>query len=278
MANRLLKDILDKAINLKQEDAFRQDIYYLAQKVFSLSYNELFLNANNIYDDKLFNKYLERYLKGKPLYYILKEAPFFGRMFEVNQNVLIPRNETEELILIVKNKIREFSLKKPHILDVGTGSGCIAITLKNEISDSEVTGVDISPLCIDIAKKNSEKNNAKVNYYLSDCLDEVIRKNEKFDILVSNPPYIDRDTFVEKSVLNYEPHLALFADNHGLAIYEKIFKDLNKVLEKKAFCIFEISPDLEKGLVNLINKYIGSYGYEFIKDINGFTRFLYLFK
>ena len=278
MANKTLKEILNKAIILKEEDAFRQDVYYLAQKVFSLSYNDLFLKGNNIYDDMEFNEKFQRYLDGEPLYYILKEAPFYGRMFEVNPNVLIPRNETEELILLTLNKIKEFSFENPRILEIGTGSGCIAITLKAELSKSDVTSVDISSNCLEVATINSIKHNVDIDFYISDCLEEVVNKKQTFDVLVSNPPYIDRDTFVEESVLKYEPHLALFADNHGLAIYEKIFTNLDKVLNEKAFCLFEISPDLKEGLIALIEKYINSYKYEFIQDINGFTRFLFLKK
>ena len=105
-----------------------------------------------------------------------------------------------------------------------------------------------------------------------------MQSKEKFNVLISNPPYIDKEQFVEESVLKYEPHLALFSENKGLAIYEKIFLDLDLVLNENGFAFFEISPDLKDGLIKLINKILPTYKYDFIFDINNFLRFLYLEK
>ena len=274
MANSSLESLLRKSISLKNDEAFKQDIYYLAQKVFSLPLEELVSRKNLVVNDNLFNKYLERYLNGEPLYYILNEAPFYGRNFYVDNRVLIPRNETEELVYLVKEQIRKRKLEEPRIIDIGSGSGCIAITLNLEVPSSHVTSVDISLEALEVAKKNNEALGARVNFYQSDCLNEVINRDEHFDVLVSNPPYIDRDNFVEQSVLDYEPHLALFADNKGLAIYERIFKDLDKVLSKEGMAFFEISPEQEKDLSSLIEQYLPGSRYEFIKDMNGFIRIL----
>ena len=105
-----------------------------------------------------------------------------------------------------------------------------------------------------------------------------MKNKEKFNVLISNPPYIDKEQFVEESVLKYEPHLALFAEKKGLAIYEKIFRDLDLVLEEHGFAIFEISPDLKDGLIELLRLILPNYRYEFIFDINHFLRFLYIEK
>ena len=278
MANRLVKDILLEALKINSDEAYKQDIYYLAQKAFSLSLEELILKENEIVDDAIFIQYLKRYLDKEPLYYILGKAPFYKREFIVNNKVLIPRNETEELVYLTIKKIKEKKLTNPKIIDVGSGSGCISITLDKEIKDSFVTGVDISLEALKVAKTNNEELKANVNFYQSDCLKNVVKNKEKYDVLVSNPPYIDKEQFVEESVLKYEPHLALFAENKGLAIYEKIFLDLDLVLNENGFAFFEISPDLKDGLIKLINKILPTYKYDFIFDINNFLRFLYLEK
>ena len=278
MANRLVKDILLEALKINSDEAYKQDIYYLAQKAFSLSLEELILKENEIVDDAIFIQYLKRYLDKEPLYYILGKAPFYKREFTVNNNVLIPRNETEELVYLTLNKIKEKKIINPRIIDVGSGSGCISITLDKEIKDSFVTGVDISLEALKVAKTNNEELKANVNFYQSDCLKNVVKNKEKYDVLVSNPPYIDKEQFVDASVLKYEPHLALFAENKGLAIYEKIFLDLDLVLNENGFAFFEISPDLKDGLIKLINKILPTYKYDFIFDINNFLRFLYLEK
>lgn len=278
MANRLVKEILIDALKISDDEAYKQDIYYLAQKAFSLSLEELILKENEVVDDNIFNQYLKRYLDKEPLYYILGKAPFYRREFIVNNKVLIPRNETEELVYLTIKKIKEKKLTNPKIIDVGSGSGCISITLDKEIIDSLVTGVDISLEALEVAKANNKNLEANVNFYQSDCLKNVVKNKEKFNVLISNPPYIDKEQFVEESVLKYEPHLALFAEKKGLAIYEKIFLDLDLVLEEHGFAIFEISPDLKDGLIELLRLILPNYRYEFIFDINHFLRFLYIEK
>ena len=278
MANRLVKEILIDALKISDDEAYKQDIYYLAQKAFSLSLEELILKENEVVDDNIFNQYLKRYLDKEPLYYILGKAPFYRREFIVNNKVLIPRNETEELVYLTIKKIKEKKLTNPKIIDVGSGSGCISITLDKEIIDSLVTGVDISLEALEVAKANNKNLEANVNFYQSDCLKSVVKNKEKFNVLISNPPYIDKEQFVEESVLKYEPHLALFAEKKGLAIYEKIFRDLDLVLEEHGFAIFEISPDLKDGLIELLRLILPNYRYEFIFDINHFLRFLYIEK
>lgn len=278
MANNSLNKILTQALKIKDEQAFKQDVYYLAQKVFSYSLEELIIKENEIVDDTLFFAYLNRYLEGEPLYYILKEAPFYKRLFYIDNNVLIPRNETEELVDYILNKVKsnkEFPYK---ILEVGSGSGCIAITLDLELKNAKVYSGDISYAALDIANRNNKALCANVEFFYSDCLDEALKRDDKYHIFVSNPPYINKDTFVEESVLKYEPHLALFSEEKGLAIYKKIFKDLDKVLYPSSFAIFEISPEQVDELSDLADKYLPGYKKSFIQDINKFTRFLVLEK
>lgn len=276
MANRKLKDILNQYIFLKDEESFRQDIFYLAEKVFSLSFEELFINENDTYDDILFVNYVNRYLEGEPLYYILKSAPFYGYEYYVDNRVLIPRNETEELVYLVNDYIKNNHVDK--IFEVGSGSGCISITLdllnKNKI---EIISGDISSSALEVANMNKEKLKSNVIFVQSDCLDYLLNNHIKVDVIVSNPPYIDKNNFVENSVLKYEPHLALFASDKGLFFYKKIISSLDKVLNRKGACFFEISPEQKDDLSNFIEKQNLNYKYQFHKDINGFVRFLSIY-
>lgn len=278
MAIRKLDDVLKEALNRNEDQAFKQDVYYLAQKVFSLSLEEIFLKNDTLVDDELFSSYFKRYQDKEPLYYILGEAPFYGRYFKVNSFVLIPRNETEELVYYAIQESKKIKKEKINIADIGVGSGCISITLALEIDNSIVLGVDISKEALDVAKENNNILNANVEFLCGDCLDPLIDNNIKVDLLISNPPYIDVNSFVEESVLRYEPHLALFAENKGLAIYEKIIKKLDEVLNPSGVALFEISPEQEDDLIKLINRYLKNYQYRFIKDINNFVRFLILNK
>lgn len=276
MANKCLKQILQNALSKKNENTFRQDVYYLARKVFSLSQVDLILKKNQIFDDTIFNSCLERYLNDEPLYYILKEAPFMSFMFYVNSDVLIPRNETEEMVVRVNEDIKKDHFENIKVLDACCGSGCIGIAISLLNKDVNVTGIDISLKALEVAKKNNHKLNAKVTFYQSDCLEQLIKRKEKYHYVVSNPPYIDKDTIIDKSVYDFEPHLALFADHKGMAIIEKIISQLDQVLLIKGRAYIEISPEQKDELEKLLNNHYSNYQYEFKKDINELTRFLFL--
>jgi release factor glutamine methyltransferase len=142
------------------------------------------------------------------------------------------------------------------------------------ISGAQLESVDISSKALEVAKRNNELNGTNVNFYLSDCFENV---TGKFDLIISNPPYIDRDTYVQDSVLKYEPHSALFADDHGLAIYEKIITSLIDYINDKAIVAFEISPDLVERLITLVDKTLKRCKYCIEKDINGFDRYLFIY-
>lgn len=248
----------------------KEDINYLLQETFSLKPYELLLKENELLDDHLFIEFFERVNNGEPLYYVLGKAPFYGLNFKCKRGVtLIPRNETEELVSMAIEDINKFGFKK--VLDIGTGTGCIALSIKKNVLEVEVHALDISKEALEVAEINKKHLGVDVKLFLGDCLENV---EEKYDLIVSNPPYIDRDSFVQESVINYEPHIALFADNHGLMIYEKIFSKIDNCLNYSSEAIFEISPDLVDGLVNLLNKYLPKYTYSFYKDMNHFIRFL----
>ena len=175
--------------------------------------------------DKLIQETLEELLLHKPVQYVLGEAWFYRMKLKVNEHVLIPRPETEELVeLLIKD--RKSKLTDPAILDIGTGSGCISIAIKKNLPASKVTGIDISENAIALAKENAVLHHAHISFTVTDFLDESAWPSMPFfDIIISNPPYIpiNEKEKLGKNVIDFEPHLALFVtDNSPLIFYEKI--------------------------------------------------------
>lgn len=269
-----LKEIYSQSLIYVDEiNVSKRDIEYLIKETFSLTNVDFILKQDEIFDDAIFINRLEELKTGKPVEYILGYSSFCLLNFKVNENTLIPRSETEDLVYKTIEKINELKIVNPRILDIGSGTGCISITLNKKIRGSLVESVDISSKALEIAKMNNALNNTNVNFYLSDCFENV---TGKFDVIISNPPYIDKDTYVQESVLKFEPHTALFAENKGLAIYERIIKDLSFYLNRPSLVAFEISPDLVSRLEKLIIENLNQCEYYFEKDLNGFDRFLFI--
>ncbi|HLP65849.1 peptide chain release factor N(5)-glutamine methyltransferase [Flavobacterium sp.] len=191
--------------------------------------------------------------KQKPIQYILGETEFYGLPFLVNENTLIPRPETEELVdLISKENQNQSSEIK--IIDIGTGSGCIAISLAKNLPNAKVSAIDVSERALATAEKNSEINQVKVNFILKNIL-ETDDLEEQFDVIVSNPPYVRmlEKAEIKPNVLNYEPHLALFVDdNDALLFYRKIAQLAQKNLTQGGKLYFEINQYLGKETVELL--------------------------
>jgi release factor glutamine methyltransferase len=196
--------------------------------------------------------------KQKPIQYILGETEFYGLPFLVNENVLIPRPETEELVALIlaegKGKREE---GKVRILDIGTGSGCIPIALKKHLPEAEVSAIDVSEKALALAMKNAELNQVDFHFRLQDILatDDL---ESSFDIIVSNPPYVRHLEKIEiqPNVLQYEPHLALFvADDDALLFYRKIAALAQKHLTPKGKLYFEINQYLGKETVALVESF-----------------------
>lgn len=217
-------------------------------------------------------KIIDRLIKNEPLQYILGETEFYGLRYVVNTNVLIPRPETEELVDLIINEN-----KNTHktILDVGTGSGCIAISLKKNLPECEVNAWDISPKAIETATLNSKTNNTDIKFKLVDIL-EYQPQSEKFDIIVSNPPYVleDEKKSMDKNVLDYEPHSALFVPNNDpLLFYRKIAEFAKKTLNTNGLLYFEINSAKGQETVDLITE-LGFSDTVLIKDIEGKNRII----
>ncbi len=207
---------------------------------------------------------------GKPIQYVLGKAPFYGRTFLVDSNTLIPRNETEELVHLIIKENKEAGLK---ILDVGTGSGCIPISLALEMRDAEVFGLDISLKALEVAEKNAAELHAKVLFFQQDILADLPAVND-LDILVSNPPYIpdQQKSEMHSNVLDFEPGLALFVpDQDPLLFYRNIAEKGKKMLKPLGKLYFEIHEDFGKEVVSLL-KEKGYSEIRLLKDLNGKNR------
>lgn len=214
-----------------------------------------------------------------PVEYILHEADFLGQKLYVDENVLIPRGETEEMIAKLSENINKFYDPRMYLVcgDVGTGSGCIPIAIKSYFPNWLTVASDISPKALEVAKKNFHANNINVQALLGDALEPYIENKINLDIIISNPPYILNEEDAQSSVKRYEPASALWLDkNHS--VYESIFRDYKKVKKGDILMVFEISPDLEDYLRSLINKYMDKPEFYFEKDLNGFTRFLFVYE
>lgn len=206
-------------------------------------------------DFVVWNSLLGQLKKEVPIQYLLGKTSFYGLDFEVNENVLIPRPETEELVewIINENSIAD-KTKKLRILDIGTGSGCIAISLAKNLPNAEVFGIDVSKKAIETAKRNAINNNVDVTFVFLDILEaDVLTCN--FDIIVSNPPYVRNleKEEIKKNVLDYEPHLALFVDdNDALIFYRKIAALAKSNLLENGQLFFEINQYLGKEMKDLL--------------------------
>jgi len=201
------------------------------------------------------NSIQKRLLNHEPVQYILGEADFYGLKFSVNESVLIPRPETEELVHWIIQTIGK-KASGISILDIGTGSGCIPITLKKELPNCQVFGCDISLKALAIAKENAEKNKVEVDFLEVDILDQNQWKDlPKFDIIISNPPYIpsEEQHLMPKNVLQFEPHLALFVENkEPLIFYQTITEFFLEKAKSNAWLFFEMNEFNANKVFNLL--------------------------
>ncbi len=268
-----LKDLYISLIKEgKKYNVSELDIRYLISYHYKLNNSTSFFTKldQEISSSNLIKKDFELLKKGKPISYIIHETDFLGEKYIVNEGVLIPRMETEELVnLSIHHIDKTFKNKKINVLDVGCGTGVIAINIKKSFPNAHVYATDINDKAISNSKINAKKHHVNINIYKDDVFPNL---NIKYDVIISNPPYIKYKKDVDKSVLDYEPHNALFISKSN-NVYEKIISNINK-MNKPSLLMFEIDPSLEKSLTKLINKYLYNSSYIFSKDINKKTRFL----
>lgn len=229
-----------------------------------------------IKEEKRFVEAMNRYINGEMIEYIFNEAYFLGKPFYVDNNVLIPRQETEQLVLDTVQYIKEkYGDKKIAIADVCTGSGAIGLSIAEKLKDDIVILSDISPKALDIARKNGEGFN-NVEYLEGDMLKPFIDKGIHLDVIVCNPPYIEDISTIDKKTWEQEPHLALLAKPCTF-FYEQLLKDHQKVANSGYGLLFEIGEDMENAMTKLIKKYCPNSRYIFKKDIYDKTRFVFIF-
>lgn len=224
--------------------------------------------------EKLYKSSLEALKENKPIQYVIGNVNFYGLKFIVNKNVLIPRFETEELVEQVVEYTKDLNKDKIKILDLGCGSGAIGLTLKSILKDSEVTLTDISKEALEIAKLNANNLNLDVTFIESDWFSNV--KLEKYDIIVSNPPYIRTDEEIEEIVKNNEPSLALYGGADGLDCYRKILANIKPYLNNKFLIVFEIGESQKEEIYDIVNKYLKDIEITCKKDLYGRNRMIFV--
>ena len=218
---------------------------------------------------------IELLKKGISPQYIVGNVSFYGNIINVNKNVLIPRFETELLVeKTIKYCSKLFNNSKINILDIGTGSGCISITLKKEL-DCNVVGVDISNDALEVARENALINEININFICSDVFSNV---SDKFDVIISNPPYISYEEEIEDIVKNNEPHLALYANDNGMYFYDKILRECSNYLNDKFLIAFEIGYKQGEDIKNLAYKYLDNINVSVEKDYSGKDRYVFICK
>jgi release factor glutamine methyltransferase len=243
----------------------------------------LYLEMNDEADDKfteLFNANIARLNTQEPFAYVLGTQYFYGRDFNVDARVLIPRPETEELVANMLADIDERYADRDELVlaDIGTGSGCLAISLKLEEPRLTVYAVDISGEAVDLAKENAEKLGADIRFYVGDLLEPLKEQNIKVDILVCNPPYIPQDELLELSVKGFEPHVALFGGEDGLLFYKRVFQDASEFVNKGGMLGFEIGWNQAEYLCYLARASLPEDEIVIRKDISGKDRMLMIYR
>lgn len=238
---------------------------------------DMYLNMEENLDasiEKDFLEKLERVCNDEPLAYVLGYHWFYGYKIKVNKNVLIPRQETEELVAYLLD-YAEFIYDKPTIVDVACGSGAIGLALSKELN-TRVVSTDISEAALQIAKENADNLSADMVFYEGDMLEPLIENGLHFDMLICNPPYIKQNEVIQKSVYDFEPHVALFGGEDGLFFYQKVLEKAHLVLNPNGLIAFEIGYDIGEGVVNLARKYFPQSQIRLVKDMNGLDRFVFV--
>ena len=259
----------------KEESLARFLLMYILDESPHLFSNNLSEQMSKEIEDKYFSL-IEKHIKEDvPLSHLVGFEYFYDRKYKVTKDVLSPRMETEELIYKVIEYVKASNKNKFKILDLCTGSGIIAITLKKELEQVSVDVIasDISEEAIEVAKENAQSHDATIKFIKSDIFNNI---DNKFDIIVSNPPYIDRkdEVTMQDNVLKYDPHLALFAEEEGMYFYRKIIEQANDYLNENGVIFFEIGYDQKDKIIKLAD--LNGYSAEVYKDINGRDRMAFL--
>ena len=246
-------------------------------KILGMDKFELRISQHHIISEeqtRVFKQLISELKTGKPYQQILGETEFYGLKFFVDENVLIPRPETEELLELTISEIQKRNLKNTKILDIGTGSGIIPIVLKNKLPQAKVSAIDFSEKALKTAKKNADFHNLDINFIHQNYLQENL--SEVYDIIISNPPYIgtDEETDIADSVKEFEPKMALFSPtSNALIFYEKIADDCKNHLAENGMVFLEINQKLGEETKALFTDVLSEV--YLVKDISGNDRFVW---
>lgn len=239
---------------------------------------ELLMILDKEIDNKVVYEYKRRVSElkeGRPIQYIIGNVNFYGNKLNVDERVLIPRFETEQLVEETIKRIKDkFNDNKISIIDLGTGSGAIGLTLKKEFPNSKVDLLDISLDALDVALNNAKRLGLDINVIHNDMLENI---NNKYDVVISNPPYIRNDEEIEDIVRDNEPRIALFGGEDGLLFYRKILSDINKNLKEDYLIAFEIGDLQKESIVKIIKEYLPNANIDCLKDLSNRDRMIFIY-
>lgn len=250
----------------------------LLAELLNLNSLELLNHLDDIVSEdktELYKQEVDAVQSGKPIQYVIGNVNFYGEIYDINENVLIPRFETEELLENTIAYIKKFFTEPVDIIDLGCGSGVIGLTLEKKVSTKSVDLVDISPKALAVTYKNCVKHSSMANLINSDMFEKV---EKQYDVIISNPPYIKTTEEIEDIVRDNEPHLALYAGEDGLDCYRKILKDVSKHMKERCLIAFEIGYTQAEDITNLVKDNLQNVRVEVKKDMSGKDRMLFIFK
>ena len=274
-----IREIYFESLNNKRDHVSESDIRDLLILVNRLkSYTDLTIH----FDDEMkdldnYNSLFNRLQNGEMIQYITNQASFLGDKYYVNESVLIPRQETEQLVSLTADFVKYNFDKEITIADVCTGSGVIAVSLAREFRKAKVIATDISKEAIEVAKKNNATFNVNIEFLQGDLVTPLLDKGIKLDVLVCNPPYIEKEDEIDPRTWKYEPHLALLA-KPATKYYEIIINVINNLMNKHFFIAFEIGEDMKESLTKILEDNGLKDCYRFENDIYGKLRFLFIMK
>lgn len=279
-------DFAHKLLAVYDQDEAKAIAGYVCAELLMIKWQQLNIIQKELSGAEVehFDKILNRLLSGEPIHYILGYTWFYGLKFDLNPSVLIPRPETEELVDLVLSYCRKNNITAPTIIDLGTGSGCIPISLKKNLPQAQVYGVDIMPNSIITANHNSRLNKTDVNFVEADMLNttkliEVLKISQSPVILISNPPYIAQNEAegIHENVLQHEPHTALFVPNDDVLLFYKAIANYVQLSLKQGDSVWlEINPLFAQDTLSLFQNLSNTIQSYIINDISGKQRFVYV--
>ena len=271
--NRASSFLIEKG---RDENAAR----LLLQHILQTNYSGLMMRMQDELtevEQQQLNDYVKAHAAGRPVQYIIGQEEFYGRIFAVDESVLIPRPETEELIVCAMQHMTQLFGQQAQLdlADIGTGSGAIAVTMKKEWPNLNVTATDISAVALATAQRNAATNDANISFVQGDLTAPIA--HQKWDVVLSNPPYIAFDEKRDMSdvVLEHEPHSALFAEEDGLILYRKLAENLPDLMKTPGFIAMEIGYKQGPAVKEMFTKAFPTAEVEVVQDINGKDRIVY---